>query len=128
MNIILFDGLCNFCNGFVQVLIKHDSKDKLLFSAQQSNAGIILMNKHKLNSKKETVVFIKGDDIFFKSNAIIEIAKLVTGWPSIFKYTTIFPKKFRNLVYDFIAKYRYILFGKRSCCFIPSPWQIKKFV
>jgi len=128
MNIILFDGLCNLCNRIVPILIKYDSKDKLSFSAQQSSAGIIIMNKHKLNSKNESVVFIKGKDVFFKSNAIIEIAKLITGWPSLFKYLTFFPKTFRDVVYDFIAKYRYRLFGKKSHCTVPSPSQLKKFV
>lgn len=128
MNIILFDGICNLCNATVNRLIKYDTHNKLLFSAQQSASGLQIMKEHKVSANKASVVLIKGDEVFYKSNAIIEIAKLITGWPSLIKYTSFIPISCRDAIYDIIAKYRYTIFGKQVKCAIPSAAQLHKFI
>lgn len=133
MNIVLFDGVCNLCNSTVLFLIKLDTHNNLLFAAQQSEAGIAIMKENhftvdnnslgvKNNSLTGTnsVIFIKEGRLYYKSDAIIEIAKLLTGWPRLIKFTFIFPKWFRDGVYDLIAKYRYKVFGIRKQCMLPS--------
>jgi predicted DCC family thiol-disulfide oxidoreductase YuxK len=76
----------------------------------------------------KSVIFIKDGIVFYKSDAIIEIAKQITGWPSILKFGFLFPKFFRDGIYDLIAKNRYFLFGKKETCSIPSEKDSKRFI
>jgi predicted DCC family thiol-disulfide oxidoreductase YuxK len=128
MKIILFDGLCNLCNGTVSILIHYDTRKQFLFAAQQSNAGKNLIEKHNIPDDLKSIILIKDDFFFYKSDAVIEIAKLITGWPSLLKYGSIFPKSFRNWVYKVIANNRYRIFGKKDKCVIPSKENLTRFL
>lgn len=128
MNIVLFDGVCVLCNSAVVFLIKHDTRHNLHFAAQQNQSGQNIMQELKILDGNKSVILVKGAAVFYKSDAIIEIAKLITGWPSKLQYISILPKSFRNRVYDLIAKNRYSLFGQRTTCFIPSESDKKKFL
>jgi predicted DCC family thiol-disulfide oxidoreductase YuxK len=120
MNIVLFDGVCNLCNSTVLFLIKHDTNNQLYFSAQQTDAGKKVMYQNNIVTNNNSVIFIKGTQIYYKSDAIIEITKMLTGWPKILHYGKVLPKLFRNALYDFIAKNRYKTFGKKAECTVPS--------
>lgn len=128
MNIVLFDGVCNLCNSTVQFLIKYDRNNQLLFAAQQNEVGQKLLEKHSILGNANSVILIKGEQVFYKTDAVIEIAKLISGWPQIIKYSFIFPKWFRDLLYDLVAKYRYRIFGKRKECSVPSELHKHKFL
>jgi len=128
MNIVLFDGICNLCSSTVSFLIKYDTKHLLHFAAQQNQSGKDLMQAHGIKEDNNSVLFIKNDKVYSKSDAIIEIAKHLSGWPQILKYSYIFPSFLRNGIYDMIAKNRYQIFGKKSTCFIPTELTQKKFL
>jgi predicted DCC family thiol-disulfide oxidoreductase YuxK len=66
--------------------------------------------------------------VLYKSDAIIEIAKQITGWPSILKFGFLFPKFLRDGIYDLIAKNRYYLFGQQASCPIPSEDAKKRYL
>jgi len=120
MNIVLFDGICNLCNASVRFIIKHDKKSKIQFASLQSEtAKQLLLNKAIDTQKIDSIIFISDEKIFFKSNAAIEIAKMLDGFPNYLKYFQFIPRAIRDIVYDLIAKNRYRLFGK-SCAIGPS--------
>ena len=75
-----------------------------------------------------SVIFIKENLVYYKSDAIIEITKLLSGWPRIAILAIIFPKFLRNWVYDLVAQNRYKFFGKQSTCFVPSKANEHKFI
>ena len=120
MNIILFDGVCNLCNSTVTFLIKHDKNNQLHFAAQQTSAGEKIKKQYHITDNHQSVIIIKNELVYFKSDAIIEIGKLLTGWPRILVVGVILPAFFRNWLYDLIAKNRYRFFGKREICSVPS--------
>jgi len=120
MNIIVFDGVCNFCNRVVQIIIRHDPSAQIHFTAQQTEAGEKLLHQYSIKESISSVVFITKGAVYYQSDAVIEIAKLLTGWPTVFKYTIIVPRFFRNYIYQLIAANRYRLFGKRDLCIIIS--------
>jgi predicted DCC family thiol-disulfide oxidoreductase YuxK len=128
MNIILFDGVCNLCNKTVLFLIKHDKKNNLHFAAQQSSAGGKIMQQYFVLNDSKSVVLIKDEKVYYKSDAIIEISKLLVGWPKLFKLIFIFPKGLRNWFYDIVANNRYQIFGKKEHCSIPSKDNAYKFI
>jgi predicted DCC family thiol-disulfide oxidoreductase YuxK len=128
MNIILFDGVCNLCNNLVSFLIKYDKLNLFRFAALQTNAGERLMHEYQLLDDRKSIILIKDGIVFYKSDAIIEIAKQLTGWPQIFKYSSLFPRFLRNGIYNIIAKNRYHLFGKRAACSISSEKDREKYI
>ncbi len=118
--IVLFDGVCNLCNGVVQFIIANDQAGVFQFASQQSEAGQKLLELHKLPSM-DTVVLIEGANVFTRSDAVLEIFKRLPGkwsWLSVFK---IVPKFLRDTVYKLIGRYRYNIFGKREACWLPTP-------
>ena len=120
MNIVLFDGICNLCNASVRFISKHDKNSKIQFASLQSEtAKQLLLNKAIDTQKIDSIIFITDEKIFFKSDAAIEIAKMLDGFPNYLKYFQFIPGAIRDIVYDLIAKNRYRLFGK-SCAIGPS--------
>ena len=128
MNIIVFDGVCNFCNRVVQIIIRHDPSAQIHFTAQQTEAGEKLLHQYSIKESISSVVFITKGAVYYQSDAVIEIAKLLTGWPGVFKYTIIVPRFFRNYIYQLIAANRYRLFGKQDQCMVPKEEDKKRFL
>lgn len=128
MNIIVFDGVCNFCNRIVQIIIRHDPSCQIHFAAQQSEAGEKLLNQYSIQESTSSVVFITNAMVYYQSDAVIEIAKFLTGWPSIFKYSIIMPRFIRNYIYQLVAANRYRLFGKQAQCMIPKEEDKERFL
>jgi predicted DCC family thiol-disulfide oxidoreductase YuxK len=128
MNIIVFDGVCNFCNRVVQIIIHHDPSAQIYFAAQQSEVGEQLLKDLAIKESSNSVLFVKDGLVYYQSDAVIEIAKLLTGWPGVFKYTIIVPRFFRNYIYQLIAANRYRLFGKQDQCMVPKEEDKKRFI
>ncbi|TAH01121.1 MAG: thiol-disulfide oxidoreductase DCC family protein [Sphingobacteriales bacterium] len=127
--VILFDGVCNLCNTFVQFIIKHDKKDKFSFAPLQSNYAIEVIKNHNLNNNQlQSVVFIANQKIYTKSNAALQIAKHLGGLWSLFGCLNIFPLKLRDAVYNYVAKNRYKWFGKKQSCMVPTANLKNKFL
>jgi predicted DCC family thiol-disulfide oxidoreductase YuxK len=91
-------------------------------------AGQKIILEQGIKEDCRSVLFIKNNKVYYKSDAFIEIAKHLSGWPSILKYSYIIPKFLRNGIYDIIAKNRYRFFGKKTVCFIPTKENQKKFL
>lgn len=128
MNIVLFDGVCNLCNTTVIFLTKYDTHNQLHFAAQQTDAGKNLLLKYKIEDNFKSVILIKGDEVFYKSDAIIEISKLINGWPKIFQHLSFLKPNYRNWVYDRIAENRYKVFGRKDSCTLPDQALADKFI
>lgn len=122
--IVLFDGVCNLCNGAVNVLLDLDKRKRLKFASLQSEYAKKLIQFHGLEQKIQgidSILFWDGKEIYTKSNAILEISGLLGGFWKILRVTYLIPKLIRDLFYDLIAKNRYKLFGKRESCRMPTP-------
>ena len=127
--IVLFDGECNFCNATVLFMIKHDKEDNLCFASQQSDVGIKLMQENDCNyNALNTIIFIKENKVSVKTDAIIEIGKLLNGYPKWIIILKIIPQVIRDYCYDIFSKRRYRLFGKRDNCLIPTQEIRNKFI
>lgn len=127
--IILFDGVCNFCNSMVNFIIRQDKKNIFRFAALQSGTGQELLKQHKIDWKaNDSFVVIESGRAYQKSDAAL---KLYNQLPWYWKWSQIFwivPKFLRDAVYNFIAKNRYSWFGKKNECIIPTPEIKAKFL
>jgi len=128
-HIILFDGVCNFCNFWVNFIIDRDENDIYKFAAMQSEAGKKLLLEFKLNTSDfDSFVLIINDKHFRKSTAALKISKELKNIVKLLYPLIILPKPIRDLFYDLVAKNRYKFFGKRDECRIPTDEEKEKFL
>jgi len=127
--ILLFDGVCNLCNASVQWVLKRDPKGQFRFAALQSEAGQQILHQQGLSSKHfDTVVLALGDRIFLRSDAPLEIVRRLGGLWGLLYFFKIFPRPFRDAIYNFVARNRYRWFGRREECMLPRPEWKERFL
>jgi predicted DCC family thiol-disulfide oxidoreductase YuxK len=120
-SVILFDGVCNLCSGFVQFVLPRDEEGKYRFASLQSDAGQALLAEHDLPSDElESVVLIEDGESYVKSSAIIQIATGLGGAYRLLSPFRYLPRSVRDRIYDFVADNRYRWFGKKDQCMMPS--------
>ncbi len=128
--IILFDGVCNLCNTWIQFVIKHDKKDVFRFAALQSEFGKNIIKEINIDTSKiDSIILYESKNVYYyKSDAVIKIAQNLGFGYNLLVVFKIIPKIIRNYIYDFIAKNRYKWFGRKESCMIPSPELKAKFL
>lgn len=127
--IILFDGVCNFCNSAVNFVIKRDKNSILKFTTLQSGiAHQMLAHQNIPTNDLSSFVFIENEKIYTRSTAALRVCKYLTGlWPLMYGFIIV-PKFIRDGIYNWIAKNRYRWFGKKEECMIPTPQIKAKFL
>lgn len=118
--IILFDGVCNFCNGSVNFLIRRDPNGIFKYAPLQSKIGQKIISKYNIAEEIDSIILLKENNIYIKSDAVIEIIKQLSWNWQILLFVKVFPRKIRDVIYDLIANNRYKWFGKRDYCMIPD--------
>lgn len=128
--IILFDGVCNFCNASVRFIIKRDKKDVFRFASLESDLGRKLTDERGIDTSKiDSIILIDpGNAYYIKSTAALEISKELSGLYPALSVFQVLPEGFRNLIYDFVAKNRYKWFGKSETCPMPTEDEKSKFL
>lgn len=119
-HLILFDGYCNLCNFWVNLLLQADRRERLHFASLQSRIAAMLLQSIAGLDSHESVVLIERDRNTSRSTAVLRALWLVGG---IWRVTGLFrliPGIVRDPLYDFVAKRRYNWFGRRVQCRIPS--------
>ncbi len=119
--IILFDGVCNFCNSSVNFVIDRDKKSVIKFAALQSDAGQQLLQQFNLaTSEFNSFIFIEAGKVYTASTAALKVSKYLTAlWPLLYGFIIV-PGFIRDGIYKWIAKNRYKWFGKKDQCMIPG--------
>ncbi|NHN47813.1 thiol-disulfide oxidoreductase DCC family protein [Halostella sp. JP-L12] len=119
--VVLFDGVCNLCSGFVQFLAPRDPEGRFRFASLQSEAGRELLAERGLPTDElESVVLVEGDDHYVKSDAVLRIAELLGGVYGLLAPFRLVPRRIRDRAYDVVAANRYRWFGKKDRCEIPD--------
>lgn len=119
--IILFDGVCNLCNGSVQYVLKHDKKKLFRFASLQSDSGQQLLKKYKLPYNNfNSFVLLQNEKAYLKSTAALMVAKQLGGFTQMLYAFIIVPTFVRDAVYNLISKNRYKWFGKKESCMVPT--------
>lgn len=120
--IVLFDGVCNFCNASVNFVIERDRAGYFKFAPLQSEIGEELTAKHNIDTTEtDSVIVVENEKAYTHSSAALRIAKRLDGFWSWAYAFVIIPKPIRDLAYRIFAKQRYRLFGKQDACMMPTP-------
>ena len=119
---ILFDGVCNLCNRFVQFVIARDPSGVFQFATLQSPAALrLLASDSAPASLRDSVVLVEDSRVSTRSMAALRIARrLRFPWPLAYGLVVI-PRPIRDALYDLVARRRYRWFGRRDTCMVPTP-------
>lgn len=127
--LVMFDGVCNLCNGFVQFVIRRDPAGRFRFASLQSDFARAQMKAHGLDPDAlYSVIVIDGGRVYQRSSAALRVTRYL---PGLWRASRIFlavPVFIRDGVYNFIAAARYRWFGRKDECMIPDPALKSRFL
>lgn len=123
--VLLYDGVCGFCNKSVQFILDHDRHGTMRFAALQSEFGQAAIARHPELAKVDSVVLLErrngAEQVFIRSTAALRLSGYVGGFWGLARVAYIIPRPLRDLFYDLFARNRYRLFGKYDSCMLPPP-------
>ena len=126
--IVLFDGVCNVCNGAVNFIIDRDPESRFRFASLQSEAGRGLALRHGIGEDVRTIVLIEDGKAYTESTAVLRLTRGLAGpWPLAY-YAVFVPRVLRDVFYRWFAANRYKWFGKREVCRVPTPEIRERFL
>jgi predicted DCC family thiol-disulfide oxidoreductase YuxK len=129
MPILLFDGHCNFCNAWVELIVNRDASKIIRFATLQSSAGRRLLEENNIAlDYTDSLVLFEEERCSVSSTAALRIFSYLDGWERYLQVLTVVPRPLRDAVYRFFAKYRYKWFGRREQCMIPAPELREQFL
>lgn len=127
--ILFYDGVCHFCDGTVQFILRNDKKQKFRFCALQSELGKQILEKHGFTTDSmDTIVMLHQGTILTESTAVLTTLKILGGLFGLAYGFMVVPKFIRDAFYRLIARNRYRLFGKKEACRIPDASQKAQFL
>ena len=118
--LVLFDGVCNYCNTMVNYAISHDPEGKLRFAPLQSGTGGQIRKEYSIPETIDSVILVDQGKVYTYSDAALRIASYLDRPASFWSLLRIVPGFIRQPVYKWIAKNRYKWYGKKDSCMIPS--------
>ncbi len=128
-HIIIFDGVCNLCNSFINYVIKRDADSVFCFAPLQSDVAQKLLAEHYGNPfAADTIVLIKNGVSYDQSDAVLEILKELPRLRFFRGVLGVLPKPVRDFLYRVIARNRYRLFGKKNQCMVPTEEVVDRFL
>lgn len=127
--IVLFDGVCQFCNAGVNFILDHDRQGRIRFAALQSATGQALLAKFGLRRDRlDTLVLVEGNRFALRSTAALRIARyLDPPWPVLCALLFL-PGFLRDGAYELLAANRYRWFGQLDACRVPTPELRERFL
>lgn len=127
--IILYDGVCNYCNAVCNFIIKHDPAKRFRFTHLQSPKGQELLRQYGFAPDMlDSVVLIENGKAYLKTDVTIRMAPHLSGVARLGVLMRIIPRSIRNFGYDIIARNRYKWWGKRDACIVPTPDTRERFI
>jgi len=127
--IVVFDGQCLLCNGWVQFLLRHDRARRIRFASIQGAAGQQLLAQAGLQVEGlQTLLVIDGDRSWQHTAAILRVLHAL-GWPWRLAWVGwLVPAPLRDLLYRWVARNRYRIWGRSSTCMLPAPEHAARFL
>ena len=132
--IIVFDGVCMLCNGWVHFLLRHDHKHRYRFAAMQAPAGRALLAQHGLDPDDPTSFLLIEHDrgaaprVSLGVTAIRRVLVGLGGAWRLFAIAAVVPRVIGDPLYLMVARNRYRWFGRHDACLMPDPANASRFL
>jgi predicted DCC family thiol-disulfide oxidoreductase YuxK len=127
--VVLFDGVCNLCNGWVRFVLQRDAGRRFRFASLQSAFAGEMLGQHGFPPNYLGAMFLLEDGILYaRSDAFLRIARHLGGaWPLVAVFGVV-PRTLRDSIYDWVARNRYRWFGKSESCMVPRKEDALRFL
>ena len=131
--VVLFDGVCVFCDGAVRWLMARDPQERLRFAPLQGETAAALRARHpQIPESLETMVLVEGapgDEVVWMDSAAVfrTLSLLQSPWRHL-ALLRVLPRFLTDAGYRLFARLRYRLFGRRDACAIPAPAEAARFL
>jgi len=127
--LILFDGFCGLCNGWVDFILGHDRRLLFRFAALQSPAGQEVLNRFGLPPDFiDSFVLVEDGRVYYRSSAFLRALRGL-GLPySLAAVFIVIPRVLRDQVYRVVAAHRLSWFGRRNTCRVPTSEEAGRFI
>lgn len=120
--LIIFDGVCNYCCGMVDFIIKRDPRGVFRFAPFQSEAARRVLGAYNYPADSpDSFVLIEEGKLYTKSEAGLRVQRLLGGFHKLLYALILVPAPIRDAVYDYIARNRYKWYGRKEECMVPAP-------
>jgi len=127
--VVLFDGVCKLCNGWVKFLIRHDPRQRFRLASVQSVQGQALLDRFGLPTERfDSMALIEDGRLLLCSDAVLRILAQLSGPWRLLAWLRVIPRPVRDWCYDRIALNRYRLFGRYDSCLLPSADHARRFL
>lgn len=126
--ILFYDGHCALCHGAVKFVLKHDAGGAAFrFAPLQGETFAARFPEAVRRSLPDSIVVLTGSGaLLTRSDAFVHIlARLGGGWKFLSGVLRLLPRALRDVIYDFVARVRYRVFGRRNdvCPLMPRELQ-----
>ncbi|MEK9502758.1 thiol-disulfide oxidoreductase DCC family protein [Gaopeijia maritima] len=127
--VLLYDGLCGFCDGAVQWILAHDRRGEIRFAALQGDSGQAVVAEHsELRGVDSLILLDESGRVRVRSDAALAVATAMGGVWRLFAVFRVVPRPLRDALYDAFARNRYRWFGRREACRVPSAEERERFL
>jgi predicted DCC family thiol-disulfide oxidoreductase YuxK len=131
--IVLFDGVCGFCDRSVRWLLARDGRRRLRFAPLQGETAAALRARHaEIPEGVGTIVYVEraggGERVYLRSEALFRIARELDGPWRRLAWLAVLPRALTDLVYAPVVRWRYRLFGRLDACRLPTPEERDRFL
>ncbi|HTK55127.1 MAG TPA: DCC1-like thiol-disulfide oxidoreductase family protein [Gemmatimonadaceae bacterium] len=131
--VLLYDGLCGFCDGTVQFILRHDRRGTLRFATLQGDFARAVIARHPEVAGVDSLVLVEpdgvsGEKVYVRSEGALRVARYLGGAWHVTRIVAIVPRVLRDWAYDAFARVRYRVFGRYDSCPIPTPEQRGRFI
>ena len=127
--IVVFDGVCVLCNGWVGFLLRHDRARQFRFAAMQDAAGRRLLAAHGLDPDDPmSFLLLDAAGAHTDSDAIIAVLMRLGGPWRAARALRLLPRRLRDCMYRALARNRYRWFGRRDACSLPPEGERDRFL
>lgn len=132
-HLVLYDGLCGFCDASVQWLLAHDPDGRLAFAALEGETARAILARHpEVPEGLDSLILVESDgaheQIHWRSTAVFRLCRQLPGVWRVFSWFGVLPTFLTDLGYRFIARIRYSIWGRRESCRVPTPAERARFL
>jgi predicted DCC family thiol-disulfide oxidoreductase YuxK len=114
--IILYDGVCVLCSGWVRFVMRRDVARRFRFTPIQSPYGCRLAQTLGIDpAAPVTNAVILAGHALRRSDATLAVLSRLPNWGWV-NVLHVVPRGMRDFVYDLIARNRYRIFGRHDAC------------
>jgi predicted DCC family thiol-disulfide oxidoreductase YuxK len=131
LSVVVFDGVCVLCNGWVRFLLARDPQRRFRFAAMQTPAGRALLERHGLDPDAPAS-FLFLDEAgagWTDAAAIVQVLRRMPAlWPLAARVFDWLPRRVCDRAYRLIARHRYRWFGRHARCLLPPSNARDRFI